>query len=134
MKYLCLDGEEEPSSVNWDKVTGWKEFLEPEQTIFLTVSDEPSQEVVDAKEEEIGNVIENDCISGWWNRGTSILYLVNRSSQRSTLPLVRAFMDDMDLMAQTVAGGQDLLSRAMVALNCSRMENRADKSRSIIIN
>ena len=54
-------------------------------------------------------------------------------SSRTTLPLVRAFMDDMDLMAQTVAGGQDLLSRSMVALNWARMENRADKSRSIVI-
>ena len=54
-------------------------------------------------------------------------------SSRTTLPLVRAFMDDMDLMAQTVAGGQDLLSRSMVALNWARIENRADKSRSIVI-
>ena len=54
-------------------------------------------------------------------------------SSRTTLPLVRAFMDDMDLMAQTVAGGQDLLSRSMVALNWARMENRADKSHSIVI-
>ena len=41
-------------------------------------------------------------------------------------------MDDMDFMAQTVAGGQDLLSRSMVALSWARMENRADKSRSIV--
>ena len=43
-------------------------------------------------------------------------------SSRSTLPLVREFMDEMDLM-----------SRSMVALNWARMENRADKSRSIVI-
>ena len=48
-------------------------------------------------------------------------------SSRTTLPLVRY------LMAQTVARGQDLLSRSMVALNWTRMENRADKSRSIVI-
>ena len=56
-----VDGEDTPSSVNWDDVTDWREIADTEQLlVMLTKDDELSQEVVDAKEKEILNLIEND--------------------------------------------------------------------------
>ena len=49
------------------------------------------------------------------------------------LPLIRAFMDDVNLMSSTIQGTQDLLSRCLTALKWAGMSFRADKSRSIII-
>ena len=47
--------------MNWDEVTDWKEVADDEQLlVMLTEDDELSQEVVDAKEKEILNLIEND--------------------------------------------------------------------------
>ena len=51
----------------------------------------------------------------------------------TTLPLLRAFMDDLSLMSANVSGAQTLLSRWITALSWARLEFRADKSRSIVI-
>ena len=50
-----------------------------------------------------------------------------------SLPPVRAFMDDLNLMAPSVADADTLLKRACVALKWARMEFRPDKSRSLVI-
>ena len=49
------------------------------------------------------------------------------------LPPVRAFMDDLNLMAGSVPDARTLLDRACVALKWAGMEFRADKSRSIVL-
>ena len=50
-----------------------------------------------------------------------------------TLPLLRAFMDDLSLMSTKVSGAQTLLSRCITALTWAGLEFRADKSCSIVI-
>ena len=54
-------------------------------------------------------------------------------STNVSLPLVRAFMDDLNLMSTSIADTQDLLSKCTTALSWAGMNFRADKSRSIII-
>ena len=55
-----VDGDEKPSSVNWDKVLRWKEIEEAgEEVLFLNRDDELSQEIVDAKAKEVVNLIDN---------------------------------------------------------------------------
>ena len=55
------------------------------------------------------------------------------SSGNVALPLVRAFMDDLNLMSSSVSGAQNLLDRCVKALSWAGMYFRADKSRSIVI-
>jgi hypothetical protein len=58
---IHVNGEERPCSINWDVVTEWREVEKTEaQVMFLTGDDELRQEVVDAKEKEVVNLIEND--------------------------------------------------------------------------
>ena len=58
---IHVNGAERPCSINWDDVTEWREVKETEeQVMFLTGDDELRQEVVDAKEKEVVNLIEND--------------------------------------------------------------------------
>ena len=54
-------GDDSPSSINWDDVSDWKEIAETEEEVtLLTMDEEFSQEVIDAKEKEIMNLTEND--------------------------------------------------------------------------
>ena len=55
------------------------------------------------------------------------------TSSQVALPLVRAFMDDLNLMAIEVEQTNVLLKRACVALAWARMEFRAKKSRGLVI-
>ena len=55
------------------------------------------------------------------------------TTNNTTLPLLRAFMDDLSLMSANVSGAQTLLSRCITALSWARLEFRVDKSRSIVI-
>ena len=58
---IHVNGAERPCSINWDDVTEWREVKKTEeQVMFLTGDDELRQEVVDAKEKEVVNLIEND--------------------------------------------------------------------------
>ena len=50
-----------------------------------------------------------------------------------SLSLVRAFMDDLNLLSTSVQGTQDLLERCTKALTWAGMVFRPDKSRSIVI-
>ena len=44
-------GDDNPSSINWDDVSDWKEIVETEEEVALLTMDEQfSQEVIDAKE------------------------------------------------------------------------------------
>ena len=54
------------------------------------------------------------------------------TTNNTTLPLLRAFMDDLSLMSAKVSGAQTLLSRCITALTSAGLEFRADKSRSIV--
>ena len=49
------------------------------------------------------------------------------------MPLVRAFMDDLNLLSSSVVGAQDLLARCTTALTWAGMDFRANKSRSFVI-
>ena len=49
------------------------------------------------------------------------------------LPLVRAFMDDLNLLSSSVSGAKTLLHRCIKALKWAVLDFRADKSRSIVI-
>ena len=49
------------------------------------------------------------------------------------LPPVRAFMDDMNLMSNSVENTKTLLDRSCSALKWARMEFRPDKSRCIVV-
>ena len=49
------------------------------------------------------------------------------------LPLVRAFMDDLNLLSSSVSGAKTLLHRCTKALKWAGLDFWADKSRSIVI-
>ena len=55
------------------------------------------------------------------------------SSAKQELPLVRAFMDDMNLMAGPVKDTQVLLTRCTTALTWARMRYNISKSRSFVV-
>ena len=55
-----VDGNEKPSSVNWDEVSSWETTEDKEKVVLLAAEEEMAQEVVDAKERELRNLIEND--------------------------------------------------------------------------
>ncbi|XP_057299099.1 uncharacterized protein LOC130629774 [Hydractinia symbiolongicarpus] len=55
------------------------------------------------------------------------------TSNRVSLPLIRAFMDDINIMSSSVAGTQVLLNRCTTALSWANMTFRAEKSRSFVI-
>ena len=54
-------------------------------------------------------------------------------SSKISLPLIRAFMDDLNLMSTSVSNTQNLLSKCTEALSWAGMSFRADKSRSAVI-
>ena len=55
------------------------------------------------------------------------------TSSNISLPLIRAFMDDINLMSSSVHGAQTLLERCTTALHWAGMDFRAEKSRSFVI-
>ena len=55
------------------------------------------------------------------------------STGNVAFPLVRAFMDDLNLMSSSVSCAQNLLHRCVKALSWAGMYFRAGKSRSIVI-
>ena len=55
------------------------------------------------------------------------------TSSKVSLPLIRAFMDDMNLMSSSVTGAQNLLEGCITVLKWARMEFRTEKSRSFVI-
>ena len=55
------------------------------------------------------------------------------TSNKVSMPLVRAFMDDLNLLSFSVAGAQDLLTRCTTALTWAGMDFRADKSRCFVV-
>ena len=55
------------------------------------------------------------------------------TSSKVSMPLVRAFMDDLNLLSSSVAGAQDLLARCTTALTWAGMDFRAEKSRSFVV-
>ena len=55
------------------------------------------------------------------------------STGNVAFPIVRAFMDDLNLTPSSVSDAQNLLHRCVEALSWAGMYFRADKSRSIII-
>ena len=55
-----VDGEEKPSAVNWIDVITWKEISQHEEVLILSEDGEFGQTVMDAKEAEIKNLMDND--------------------------------------------------------------------------
>ena len=48
-----------PISLNWKDVMDWQELEEPDKEVYFTASEEMTQEVVDAKDKELQNLMEN---------------------------------------------------------------------------
>lgn len=55
-----VSGNSDPICVNWDVVDQWKILPDPESVVLLTKIEEMSQEVIDAKESEVNNLISNE--------------------------------------------------------------------------
>ena len=55
------------------------------------------------------------------------------STDNVALPLVRAFVNDLNLLPLPVSGAQNLLNKCVKALSRACVNFRADKSRSIVI-
>ena len=66
-----------PQSIDWSHVQSYRNALHTEQVALLSKHDELSQEIIDAKEKEIENLVENEvfqvvpnknqvCISSRW--------------------------------------------------------------------
>ena len=60
----CLNvhimGKEEPNSVDWREVLWWREAERVENVLVLSTVDEHNQEIIDAKEKEFQNLVDND--------------------------------------------------------------------------
>ena len=57
---IHCEGAQGPSSLNWKDVVSWRAMQPVEKEIFLSAVEEMSQDVVDAKERERQNLLEND--------------------------------------------------------------------------
>ena len=57
---VLIIGEDEPSSVSWKDVLWWREEQKAEDVLVLTTRNEYDQEIVDAKENEFQNLMNND--------------------------------------------------------------------------
>ncbi len=53
-------GEENPSSVNWNDVVWWREVDDTEEVLVLSDIQEFDQDIIDAKERKLNNLIDND--------------------------------------------------------------------------
>ena len=69
--------DEKPQSIDWSRAESWRNALHTEQVALLSEHDELCQEIIDAKEKEIENLVENKvfqvvpnenqvCISSRW--------------------------------------------------------------------
>ena len=54
------EGDEKPSSVDWKQVSYWEKIVCSESVLLVTDQEQMSQEIVDVKEKELKNMIEND--------------------------------------------------------------------------
>ena len=57
---MIIEGENSARGVNWNKVTKWEIIPFPETTLYLCSIMESSQDVVNAKEKELQNMIDHD--------------------------------------------------------------------------
>ena len=57
---ILQEGDEKPSSVDWKQVSYWEKVVCPESVLLVTDQEQMSQEIVNAKEKELKNMIEND--------------------------------------------------------------------------
>ena len=57
---IHIDGEDKPCSFNWEHVEKWKELPSPDSIFLLTDANEFNQDIVDAKEKELSNLLNND--------------------------------------------------------------------------
>ena len=57
---ILQEGDEKPRSVDWKQVSYWEMVICPESVLLVTDQEQMSQEIVDAKEKEFKNIIEND--------------------------------------------------------------------------
>ena len=57
---ILQEGDEKPSSVDWKQVSYWKKVVCPESVLLVTDQEQMSHEIVDVKEKELKNMIEND--------------------------------------------------------------------------
>ena len=56
-----VEGASQPSSINWENVTYWKEIPEPiDKFILLTATEELDEQVIEAKEAEIEKLLKNN--------------------------------------------------------------------------
>ena len=71
---IKLDRSKVPSSVDWNQVDNWSEIESEESVIYFnTNTAEFSQVVVDAKEKEIGSLIDNEVFQVVENKGQSTI-------------------------------------------------------------
>ena len=61
-------GKEEPNSVDWREVFWWREAERVENVLVLSTVDEYNQEIIDAKEKEFQNLVDNDVLSWFMMR------------------------------------------------------------------
>ena len=54
------EGSSSPNSINWDDIVKWKELPEPEKVVLLNECEEKKQDIIDAKEKELRNLLENN--------------------------------------------------------------------------
>ena len=58
---ILQEGDEKPSSVDWKQVSYWEKVVCPERVLLVIDQEQMSQEIVDAKEKKLKNmIIEND--------------------------------------------------------------------------
>ena len=108
-------GEEEPRSIDWSQVHNWRNVLYPENVVMMTQDEELAQVVVDAKEKEIKNLIENDVFESVQNE--------NQPTISSRWIITEKFKDGKKIVkACLVARGfeEDLSNFTKDSPTCSR--------------
>ena len=69
---MQVDGEEKPCSVDWKQVTEWKDST-IEKVLFLNLTDELHQDVMDAKVKELENLEEHNVFERILDEGQSTI-------------------------------------------------------------
>ena len=100
---VLREGENKPVSINMDDVVQWQEILFAEHTIFFSEAEEMKQEVVDAKQKELQNMIEHDVYTEVENTGQDTISMkwvftekVDNGERRTKARLVARGFEEHD--------------------------------------
>ena len=113
-------GQEEPIAVDWRKVIWWREVCNTEQVLTLTSIEECQSDIIEAKEREISNLVENDvfeCVEDQGQKAVSCRWIFTEKKKPD---------GNIILKARLVARGfeERLVDKKVDSPTCSRQSLR----------